>query len=55
MGDLQVANILQLANITKENRKKNLEYQTDEKISQSTTGSEEGKLGYWEIDLSALS
>lgn len=55
MGDLQIANILQLANIMKENRKENLEQQIDEKISQSIIRIEEGKLRYWMIDSSASS
>lgn len=55
MGDLQVANILQLANIKKENGKKNLEYQIDEKTSQSTTGTKERKFRYWVMDSSAPS
>lgn len=55
MGDLQIANILQLANIMKENRKENLEQQIDEKISQSIIRIEEGKLRYWMIVASAPS
>lgn len=55
VGDLQVVNILQLTNILKENGKENLEYQTDEKISQSITKTKEEKLRHWVIDLSVLS
>ena len=54
VSDLQGANILQLANITKENGKENLEYQTDNKTSQSTIRIEERKLRHCAMDSSAL-